>query len=178
MVLPQAMAWVQYWFCILSLKFCGKFKKICGDISPQSPAFCMYALDFGVLPLHTMYILLNISINCLCTTSPNKGLDSQMRRESALHQWPPFSNCSHSKQTATTKKSHFIYLFKIDTQTDHPSVPASVAIILNTHNKKPRCIWFKKIDKQTDQLSMTAVAIILNRNRHKWRVPWHAKWQN
>ena len=43
MVLPQAMAWVQYWFRVLSLKFCGKFKKNCGDISPQSPAFCMYA---------------------------------------------------------------------------------------------------------------------------------------
>ena len=43
MVLPQAMAWVQYWFRILSLKFCGKSKKICGDISPQSPAFCIYA---------------------------------------------------------------------------------------------------------------------------------------
>ena len=27
MVLPQAMAWVQYWFRILSLKFCGKSKK-------------------------------------------------------------------------------------------------------------------------------------------------------
>ena len=42
MVLPQAMAWVQYWFRILSLKFCRKSKKNCGDISPQSPAFCMY----------------------------------------------------------------------------------------------------------------------------------------
>ena len=42
MVLPQAMAWAQYWFRVLSLKFCGKSKKICGDISPQSPAFCMY----------------------------------------------------------------------------------------------------------------------------------------
>ena len=28
MVLPQAMAWVQYWFCVLSLKFCGKSKKL------------------------------------------------------------------------------------------------------------------------------------------------------
>ena len=43
MVLPQAMAWVQYWFRVLSLKFCRKSKKICGDISQQSPAFCMYA---------------------------------------------------------------------------------------------------------------------------------------
>ena len=43
MVLLQAKAWVQYWFRVLSLKFCGKSKKICGDISPQSPAFCMYA---------------------------------------------------------------------------------------------------------------------------------------
>ena len=43
MVLPQAMAWVQYWFRVLSLKFCGKSKKICGDISQLSPAFCMYA---------------------------------------------------------------------------------------------------------------------------------------
>ena len=42
MVLPQAMAWVQYWFRVLSLKFCGKSKKICGDISQVSPAFCMY----------------------------------------------------------------------------------------------------------------------------------------
>ena len=42
MVLPQAMAWVQYWFRVLSLKFCGKSKKICGDISQLSPAFCMY----------------------------------------------------------------------------------------------------------------------------------------
>ena len=44
MVLPQAMAWVQYWFRILSLKFCGKSKKNCGDISQVSPAFCMYAV--------------------------------------------------------------------------------------------------------------------------------------
>ena len=42
MVLPQAMAWVQYWFRVLSLKFCGKSKKNCGDISQLSPAFCMY----------------------------------------------------------------------------------------------------------------------------------------
>ena len=42
MVQPQAMAWVQYWFRVLSLKFCGKSKKICGDISQVSPAFCMY----------------------------------------------------------------------------------------------------------------------------------------
>ena len=42
MVLPQAMAWMQYWFRVLSLKFCGKSKKICGDISPVSPAFSMY----------------------------------------------------------------------------------------------------------------------------------------
>ena len=42
MVLPHAMAWVQYWFRVLSLKFCGKSKKICGDISQLSPAFCMY----------------------------------------------------------------------------------------------------------------------------------------
>ena len=27
MVLPQAIAWVQYWFRVLSLKFCGKSKK-------------------------------------------------------------------------------------------------------------------------------------------------------
>ena len=40
------MAWVQYWFRVLSLKFCGKSKKNCGDISPQSPAFCMYASPF------------------------------------------------------------------------------------------------------------------------------------
>ena len=44
MVLPQAMAWVQYWFRILSLKFCRKSKKNCGDISQVSPAFCMYDL--------------------------------------------------------------------------------------------------------------------------------------
>ena len=42
MVLPQVMALVQYWFRVLSLKFCGKSKKICGDISQLSPAFCMY----------------------------------------------------------------------------------------------------------------------------------------
>ena len=42
MVLPQSMAWVQYWFRVLSLKFCGKSKKNCGDISQVSPAFCMY----------------------------------------------------------------------------------------------------------------------------------------
>ena len=42
MVLPQAMAWVQYWFRVLSLKFYGKSKKNCGNISQVSPAFCMY----------------------------------------------------------------------------------------------------------------------------------------
>ena len=47
MVLPQAMAWVQYWFRVLSLKFCGKSKKNCGDISQVSPAFCMYAYCWG-----------------------------------------------------------------------------------------------------------------------------------
>ena len=45
MVLPQAMAWVQYWFRVFSLEFCGKSKKICWDISQVSPAFCMYAPD-------------------------------------------------------------------------------------------------------------------------------------
>ena len=51
MVLPQAMAWVHYWFRVLSLKFCGKSKKICGDISQQSPAFCMYGfVTFIFLP--------------------------------------------------------------------------------------------------------------------------------
>ena len=49
MVLPQAMAWVQYWFRVLSLKFCGKSKTICGDISQVSPAFCMYASYFHFL---------------------------------------------------------------------------------------------------------------------------------
>ena len=52
MVLPQAMAWVQYWFRVLSLKFCGKSKKNCGDISPQSPAFCMYA-SHCMIGVHT-----------------------------------------------------------------------------------------------------------------------------
>ena len=55
MVLPQAMAWVQYWFRILSLKFCGKTKKICGDISPQSPAFCMYAFGKGDSNVHNAW---------------------------------------------------------------------------------------------------------------------------
>ena len=50
MVLPQAMAWVLYWFRVLSLKFCGKSKKNCGDISQVSPAFCMYGA-VGVLLL-------------------------------------------------------------------------------------------------------------------------------
>ena len=49
MVLPQAMAWVQYWFRVLSLKFCGKSKKICGDISQVSPAFCIYAPRYRYL---------------------------------------------------------------------------------------------------------------------------------
>ena len=49
MVLPQAMAWVQYWFRVLSLKFCRKSKKICGDISQLSPAFCMYAVGLAIL---------------------------------------------------------------------------------------------------------------------------------
>ena len=44
MVLPQAMAWVQYLFRVLSLKFCGKSKKNCGDISQVSPAFCIYVI--------------------------------------------------------------------------------------------------------------------------------------
>ena len=54
MVLPQAMAWVQYWFRVLSLKFCGKSKKNCGDISQVSPAFCMYesrTADSHILPI-------------------------------------------------------------------------------------------------------------------------------
>ena len=56
MVLPQAMAWVQYWFRVLSLKFCRKSKKICGDISQLSPAFCMYGyhrLFFGLFAATT-----------------------------------------------------------------------------------------------------------------------------
>ena len=47
MVLPQAMAWVQYWFRVLSLKFCGKSQKNCGDILQVSPAFCMYGLKLS-----------------------------------------------------------------------------------------------------------------------------------
>ena len=58
MVLPQAMAWVQYWFRVLSLKFCGKSKKNCGDISQVSPAFCMYAqwFQWPVVPYWTSSI--------------------------------------------------------------------------------------------------------------------------
>ena len=40
----------KYWFHVLSLKFCGKSKKICGYISPQSPAFCMYGSWLNILP--------------------------------------------------------------------------------------------------------------------------------
>ena len=42
MVLPQAMAWVQYWFRVLSLKFCGKSKKIAEIYLRYLPLFaCM-----------------------------------------------------------------------------------------------------------------------------------------
>ena len=61
MVLPQAMAWVQYWFRVLSLKFCGKSKKICGDISPVSPAFLMYASKHLHKWMHN-------HIGCICLT--------------------------------------------------------------------------------------------------------------
>ena len=62
MVLPQAMAWVQYWFRVLSLKFCKKSKKNCRDISQVSPAFCMYGNPFyrpigRVLPIDGMSFL-------------------------------------------------------------------------------------------------------------------------
>ena len=39
MVLPQAMAWVQYWFRVLSLKFCGKSKKKLRGYIPAIPRF-------------------------------------------------------------------------------------------------------------------------------------------
>ena len=42
MVLPQAMAWVQYWFCVISLIFCRKSKKNCGIYLRYLPLFaCM-----------------------------------------------------------------------------------------------------------------------------------------
>ena len=42
MVLPQAMAWVQYWFRVLSLKFCGKSKKFAVIYHRYHPLFaCM-----------------------------------------------------------------------------------------------------------------------------------------
>ena len=42
MALPQAMAWVQYWFRVLSLKFCGKSKKIAEIYLHNLPLFaCM-----------------------------------------------------------------------------------------------------------------------------------------
>ena len=48
MVLPQAMAWVHYWFCVLSLKFCGKSKKIAGIYPSYPPLFaCMYPSDWS-----------------------------------------------------------------------------------------------------------------------------------
>ena len=62
MVLPQAMAWVQYWFRVLSLRFCGKSKKNCGDISQLSPAFCMYVLKiFWFVLLVTALLLCLLS---------------------------------------------------------------------------------------------------------------------
>ena len=43
MVLPQAMAWVQYWFHVLSLKFYGKSKKIAVIYHRYHPLFaCMH----------------------------------------------------------------------------------------------------------------------------------------
>ena len=59
MVLPQAMAWMQYWFRVLSLKFCGKSKEICGDISPVSPAFCMYVLSITFHPTNNQSEVIN-----------------------------------------------------------------------------------------------------------------------
>ena len=53
-MLPQAMAWVQYLFRVLSLKFCRKSKRICGDISQVSPAFCMYDLVYFWLSLFSL----------------------------------------------------------------------------------------------------------------------------
>ena len=76
MVLPQAMAWVQYWFRVLSLKFCGKSKKKCGDISPQSPAFCMYGHRYSQAGI--FWCALNVSLRAYsaqlgCSTAHVKG---------------------------------------------------------------------------------------------------------
>ena len=80
MVLPQAMAWVQYWFRVLSLKFCEKSKKICGDISPQSPAFCMYDCALQMHIQHcTMYLtfyIVQIVPHNVTTANPSPFLRS------------------------------------------------------------------------------------------------------
>ena len=74
----------KYWFRVLSLKFCGKSKKICGDISPQSPAFCMYAEDLctsltDTNPTHiaTEFVLWQVgfaSFEVLCVFDQFPGL--------------------------------------------------------------------------------------------------------
>ena len=64
MVLPQAMTWVQYWFRVLSLKFCGTSKKICGDISQLSPAFCMYG-NLKVLKYILSFCVCNVQLKDL-----------------------------------------------------------------------------------------------------------------
>ena len=48
MVLPQAMAWVQYWFRVLSLKFCRKSKKNCGEILRYLPLFACMHKTYGI----------------------------------------------------------------------------------------------------------------------------------
>ena len=97
MVLPQAMAWVQYWFRVVSLKFCGKSKKNCGDISQVSPAFCMYAIQtfshntcifhFGIC--HAANTTNHDSDIQLCRTIKNpNGEQTQMQFESFFREQP------------------------------------------------------------------------------------------
>ena len=98
MVLPQAMTWVQYWFRVLSLKFYGKSKKNCGDISQVYPAFCMYALCFFG---HPVFFFWMYWLSGSWTMTPYWKSGSALLSKICQWQWcQRFCFCTHTTRVS------------------------------------------------------------------------------
>ena len=110
MVLPQAMAWVQYWFRILSLKFCGKSKKNCGDISQVSPAFCMYVRNpVSAFIYDANHINLSEVYFTIKTTDPVHSCHQNVTEQG----WTFYQKCfqkHHRWANCLSLYSHFFHL--------------------------------------------------------------------
>ena len=152
MVLPQAMAWVQYWFRILSLKFCGKSKKFAEIYLHNLPLFACMSIV-----LERVWFLVGIFTKGSRTKrkSINAAPDYEYGDVWTIFCVPLVARRGVRKKYSASHKVEFSLEFEISKK-GKQSFPFP---ILKTHKKelttmfwtkKHLCFWSKKLYGRRD----------------------------